>query len=188
MADQSPRPEGLSHFLHGFADFGRTLMERAVDLSKDDPDTIRTIRILADTFTESTAQLAAHIEQRFAQLDSTGREAVDEHLRLSGAFTLLSSGRAAIEAAGANSKISLSLIATIVHLLKKLIYAIFEALGIPFPKILDVLLHFIDELIEFLQHLLGGREASRFHHEMESRWLTIRRIQAELAAVPPVAR
>lgn len=188
MAETTDRGEDLTSFLRGFADFGRLLMERTVELSKDDPDTTRTVRVLADTFVEATSQLAAHIDERFTGLDAIGRESVEQHLRLSGARTLLGSARAAIDSPGANSKISLSFIITLVHLLKKLIRAIFEALGIPFPKILDVLLHFIDELLEFLQHLLGGREASRFHHEMESRWLTILRLQAELAAVPASAR
>jgi len=188
MSDAAQRGDGLSTFLQGFSDFGRLLMERTIELSKDDPDTTRTVRILADTFVEATSQLAAHIGERFSGVDAIGREAIEQHLRMSGAMTMLGSARAAIESPGANSKISLSFIITLVHLLKKLIRAIFEALGIPFPKVLDALLHFIDELLEFLQHLLGGREASRFHHEMESRWLTILRLQAELAAVPPPAR
>lgn len=188
MSEPIERGDSLTNFLRGFSDFGRELMERTIELSKDDPDTIRTVRVLADTFVEATSQLAAHIGERFGSMDSIGRETVEQHLRLSGAMTLLASARAAIEAPGANSKISLSFIITLVHLLKKLIRAIFGALGIPFPKLLEALLHFIDELLEFLQHLLGGREASRFHHEMESRWLTILKLQAELAAVPPPAR
>jgi hypothetical protein len=55
----------------------------------------------------------------------------------------------------------------IVHFLKKLISILFPDI----PKWLQLLLDFIDELLEALQHLLGGTEASRFEFEMSERWL-----------------
>jgi len=83
---------------------------------------------------------------------------------------------------GANSRISLALISVIVEAVKKIIRLIFELLGKPIPKWLDILMQIIDNILRLLMQILGGRRISRYAFELETQTLVIRRLYAEVYA------
>lgn len=182
MAEQPPQKGDFPQFLRAYADFTRTLVDRIYE-TNDDPDTIGAVRILGPVAVEQAAQLSRAAEEMYEQLGPAEREIVERQLKLTAAMTLVRGMNESVSRAGANSKISLGLITVIVEAIKKIIRLIFELLGKPIPKWLDILLQIIDNILRILSQILGGRRISRYAFELETQTLVIRRLYSEVYAV-----
>lgn len=166
--DRPPeQPNDYPALLEGFAKFVGDYSAKAVEAVRDDPDIHPTVVILARSATASSRALSDELQTIYESGGAATRANTERQLRLSGGLALVQAANEAVAAPGANSKGVLGWLSLIVHFLKKLISILFPDI----PKWLQLLLDFIDELLEALQHLLGGTEASRFEFEMSERWL-----------------
>jgi hypothetical protein len=166
--DRPPeKPNDYPALLEGFAKFVSEYSAKAVEAIRDEPDISPTVVILASSATASSRALADELLSIYEGSGEATRANAERQLRLSGGLALVRAANEAIAAPGANSKGVLGWLSLIVHFLKKLIAILFPHI----PHWLQLLLDFIDELLEALQHLLGGKEASRFEFEMSERWL-----------------
>lgn len=190
MSDEQATAVLFPEYLSGMVEFSRLFFERSLELTSDDPDIHPTVRALAGTAVEAMMQTAEHLRRTYGQLDANARQIVDRQIQLSGGMTLVRSAVDAVASPGARSRLSLSFIGVIIHLLKKLVARIFSLLGKTVQKWLEFLLEFIDEVWQIVQELLGGRVASRLAHQMTIRRLTVERLlnAAEAARSAPLSR
>lgn len=181
MADEPRTKGGFPEFVRAYADFTRALVDR-IQETNDDPDTVGAVRILGPVAVEQAAQLSRAAEEMYERLGPAEREVVERQLRLTAAMTLVRGMNESVAQPGANSKIGLALISVIVEAVKKIIRLIFELLGKPIPKWLDILMQIIDNILRLLMQILGGRRISRYAFELEAQTLVIRRLYAEVYA------
>jgi hypothetical protein len=181
MSKNAPTQGDFPEFVRAYANFTRTLVDR-INETNDDPDTVATVRILGPVAVEQAAQLSRAAEEMYEQLAPDEREIVERQLRLTAAMTLVRGMNESVAKAGANSKVSLALIAVIVEAIKKIIRLIFKLLGKPIPKWLDILLEIIDNILRILTQILGGRRISRYAFELETQTLVIRRLYEQVHA------
>jgi len=167
-SDRPPeQPRDYPALLEGFAKFVGDYSARAVEAVRDEPDIYPTVVVLANSATASSRALSIELQTLYEDSGEATRTNVERQLRLSGGLVLVQAANDAISAPGAGSKGVLGWLSLIVHFLKKLIAILFPHI----PHWLQLLLDLIDEFLEALQHLLGGKEASRFEFEMSERWL-----------------
>lgn len=173
MSDQAERyrppeqPNDYPALLEGFANFVRDYSAKSINAVSDQPDIHPTVVVLANSATASSRALADELLALYEASGEATRTNAERQLRLSGGLVLVQAATEAIAAPGAAKMGVLGWLSLIVHFLKKLIAILFPEL----PHWLQLVLDFLDELVEALQHLLGGSEASRFEFEMSERWL-----------------
>jgi hypothetical protein len=185
MATKTPRAPSaeapgqlLPQYLEQLVDFTQAYFAKAMDLVSDEPDLQPTVRILSETATEATRQIAREFRTLYDESNDESRQLMERQLRLAGGLSIMTTANQSIALPGASSKLGLAWIGVIIHLIKKLLEIIFPHM----PPWLKKLLDFLDELWEMLQSLLGGKAASALAHEMTMRWLTFQRMFAEVEA------
>jgi hypothetical protein len=167
-----PTPGDFPVLLEGFARFMRAYCDAALEATSDEPEIRPTLLVLHASATSAADETAAELRRIYDQTSMATRANVEKQLRLSGGLPLVRAANDAITSPGANTRSVLGWLCEIIHLLKKLISLLFPHI----PRWLLILLDFIDEVIQMIQHLLGAREASRFSQEMAERWLTSLRL------------
>lgn len=184
--------------LEGFSGFVSAYCDAVLAATADDPEVHPTLQVLAASARTSAGATAAELRRMYDESGEATRASVERQLRISGGMSLIEAARVVVTTpgtittpgvaavinpgAGATNRSALGWLALIIHLLKKLIALLFPHI----PRWLQNVLDFIDEIIEMLQHLLGGKDASRFGHEMAERWLNTQRLinQVEASAKP----
>jgi len=118
----------------------------------------------------------------YSESNAAARAKVEFELRVMGGLTAVNAANEAMTRPDARNRSVLGWISFIIHLLKKLISVLFPRK----PRWLQAVMDFIDEIIEMLQKLLGGREAARMEREMTEDWLRWQRLvnEEEASAMP----